>query len=131
MCFQTLKPIESRDKTRVVRRGPSSWQFPDSRNGKSTWATSLVIILNEHHHLKTIIVSLDDLYHTHKQLVRLRENNPQNALFRNRGQPGTHDEVLTERSFKDLGNERELPMPGFDKSRFNGEGIRVPEMDCE
>ncbi|KAI1325281.1 P-loop containing nucleoside triphosphate hydrolase protein [Xylariaceae sp. FL0255] len=100
-------------------------------SGKSTWATALAQRLNEHHHLKTIIVSLDDLYHTHEELVRVRESNPQNTLFRNRGQPGTHDEVLAERFFKDLGSGRELPLPRFDKSRFNGEGDRVPESEWE
>ncbi|KAI1125087.1 P-loop containing nucleoside triphosphate hydrolase protein [Nemania abortiva] len=100
-------------------------------SGKSTWASSLAKVLSDSHHLKTIVLSLDDLYLPHAELVRLREANPNNKLYCNRGQPGTHDEVLAKQFFDDLLNGKDVALPRFDKSRFNGEGDRVPENEWE
>ncbi|KAI0976402.1 P-loop containing nucleoside triphosphate hydrolase protein [Xylaria arbuscula] len=100
-------------------------------SGKSTWAASLAQALNECHHYKTVILSLDDLYLPHADLVRLRESNPTNRLYRNRGQPGTHDEVLARQFFDSLYSGKDVALPSFDKSRFNGEGDRVPESEWE
>ncbi|GAP92227.1 putative d-glycerate 3-kinase [Rosellinia necatrix] len=100
-------------------------------SGKSTWARSLSQALNDGHHFKTVVLSLDDLYHTHEELVRLRESNPGNSLFRNRGQPGTHDEVLAQQVFGKLRRGEEVALPRFDKGRFKGEGDRVPQSEWE
>lgn len=101
-------------------------------SGKSTWASKIVGILSSEHHLHTITISLDDLYKTHDDLITQRDQDPQNKLYRTRGQPGTHDEQLARRFFKDLkeydGNG-ELKIPSFDKSKFNGEGDRAPESE--
>lgn len=103
-------------------------------SGKSTWASTLVQLLREEHHLRAITVSLDDFYRTHTDLMALREANPDNKLLRVRGQPGTHDEQLAATFFKSLA--RSLPgedilIPSFDKSRHNGEGDRVDREDWE
>ncbi|KAI0452547.1 P-loop containing nucleoside triphosphate hydrolase protein [Xylaria acuta] len=100
-------------------------------SGKSTWATSLAKALSDRHHFKTVVLSLDDLYLPHVELVRLREANPNNSLYRNRGQPGTHDEVLARQFFGDLYDGKDVALPSFDKSRFNGEGDRVPESEWQ
>lgn len=100
-------------------------------SGKSTWAESLAGRLRSAHQLKTLILSLDDLYHTHENLVRIREQNPSNKLFRNRGQPGTHDEVLAKKFFSSLLAGEAVDVPSFDKSRFGGEGDRVPQSEWE
>lgn len=97
-------------------------------SGKSTWASGLVRELVESHGLRSITISLDDLYHEHKDLVRVREEDPGNKLLLTRGQPGTHDEELGKEFFETLGkidDKDDLLLPSFDKSQFNGEGDRV------
>lgn len=102
-------------------------------SGKSTWAAAIVSILKHDYGLRAISVSLDDFYEQHDALVKLRESNVENKLFRTRGQPGTHDELLAEaffaraRAYEADSNEKELRIPVFDKSAFNGEGDRAPQ----
>jgi D-glycerate 3-kinase len=101
-------------------------------SGKSTWASKIVEILSSEHHLHTITVSLDDFYKTHDQLMAQRDKNPENKLYRTRGQPGTHDEQLARRFFENMKEYRgngELKIPSFDKSKFNGDGDRAPESE--
>ncbi|KAJ4364983.1 hypothetical protein N0V83_008599 [Neocucurbitaria cava] len=101
-------------------------------SGKSTWASRIVDILSSEHQLYTITISLDDLYKTHDDLIAQRDKDPENKLYRTRGQPGTHDEQLAGTFFKDLKaytGEGELKIPSFDKSKFKGEGDRAPEPD--
>lgn len=101
-------------------------------SGKSTWASKIVEILTSEHQLNTITVSLDDFYKTHEGLISQKNQDPNNGLYRVRGQPGTHDEQLAARFFKDLeaySEEGELKIPSFDKSQFNGEGDRAPMAD--
>jgi D-glycerate 3-kinase len=101
-------------------------------SGKSTWATSIVSLLTTEHNLNAITISLDDVYKTHDDLIAQRDKDPENKLYRTRGQPGTHDEGLAGRFFQDLREytgERELKIPSFDKSKFNGEGDRAPESE--
>ena len=100
-------------------------------SGKSTWARSLADMLRTRHRAKIVILSLDDLYHTHESLAKIRSENSSNELFRNRGQPGTHDEVLAEQFFKALFAGEAVAVPLFDKSRFNGEGDRAPVTEWE
>ncbi|KAL6703007.1 hypothetical protein ACN47E_010283 [Coniothyrium glycines] len=99
-------------------------------SGKSTWASRIVEILRSEHRLHTITISLDDVYKTHADLLAQRDHDPQNKLYRTRGQPGTHDVQLARAFFAALEHYRghgELKIPRFDKSRFNGEGDRAPE----
>lgn len=101
-------------------------------SGKSTWAAKIVEILTSEHQLNTITVSLDDFYKTHNDLASQRDQNPNNGLYRVRGQPGTHDEQLAARFFKDLkeySGQDGLWIPSFDKSQFGGEGDRAPMTD--
>lgn len=102
-------------------------------SGKSTWAVGIVSLLSSHYSLRAITISLDDLYKTHDDLIAQRDNNPENKLYRTRGQPGTHDEQLAERFFASLkewdGATGELKIPSFDKSKFNGEGDRMPDSE--
>lgn len=64
-------------------------------------------------------------------LVQVREQNPSNKLLQVRGQPGTHDVALSVQFFSSLfsedGASREVLIPEFDNSEFNGEGDRFPE----
>jgi D-glycerate 3-kinase len=101
-------------------------------SGKSTWASKIVEIVTSQHQLHTIAISLDDLYKTHDDLITQRDKDPDNKLYRTRGQPGTHDEQLAADFFgrlREYTGEGELRIPSFDKSKFNGEGDRAPEAE--
>ncbi|KAJ5336793.1 uncharacterized protein N7506_004815 [Penicillium brevicompactum] len=94
-------------------------------SGKSTWTDALVKALKSQNHT-TINLSLDDLYLDHDDLVKLRTLNPSNKLVQARGQPGTHDMALARSFFESLNSGRDVLIPSFDKSKFNGEGGRSP-----
>ncbi|CAI7677633.1 unnamed protein product [Penicillium manginii] len=97
-------------------------------SGKSTWTDALVQSLTEVHGYKTVNISLDDLYHDHDELVRIRTENASNKLLQTRGQPGTHDTKLSVAFFADVADMKtDTLIPSFDKSLFNGEGGRAPE----
>ena len=97
-------------------------------SGKSTWANSLVKILDEEHDFRSITVSLDDFYHRHDELIRLRDSDLHNLLLGTRGQPGTHDERLAQDFFfSSLTSSGCVKIPSFDKSLFDGEGDRAPQ----
>jgi D-glycerate 3-kinase len=101
-------------------------------SGKSTWASKIVEILTSQHRLQTITISLDDLYKKHDDLVAQRDQDPDNKLYRTRGQPGTHEEQLAAKFFDELRQyqgEGELKIPSFDKSKFKGEGDRAAPSD--
>lgn len=100
-------------------------------SGKSTWAKQIHEALTNRHGYKVLSLSLDDLYYDHETLVRLREENPKNGLLRTRGQPGTHDEILAQSFFKSLhtAEDSDLYIPAYDKSKFGGEGDRVPQSE--
>lgn len=100
-------------------------------SGKSTWAEALAQELRTRHQLKIVILSLDDLYHTHESLSQIRSKNPSNKLFSNRGQPGTHDETLAKSFFAALLAGEEVSVPSYDKSLFDGEGDRAPMSEWE
>jgi D-glycerate 3-kinase len=100
-------------------------------SGKSTWALYIANSLRAESKLKVLVLSLDDLYHDHANLISIRESDPSNKLLRTRGQPGTHDEVLAQKFFDSLDTGEEVRVPAFDKSRFNGEGDRVGEDEWE
>lgn len=99
-------------------------------SGKSTWADTLVKTLNEQYKLRSIAISLDDFYYCRDDLVRLRDADRGNLIYRTRGQPGSHDEELARNIFSSLttgGNTGvRIQIPVFDKSLFNGQGDRIP-----
>ncbi|KAK6536929.1 hypothetical protein TWF281_001136 [Arthrobotrys megalospora] len=96
-------------------------------SGKSTWSAEIVNAINKTG-LKAKTLSLDDLYLPHDGLVAVRESNPMNRLVRTRGQPGTHDLVLAKWFFEQFEQPtKEKLFPIFDKSKFGGEGDRLPQ----
>ena len=99
-------------------------------SGKSTWAATLKSILEQSHQLKVVNISLDDLYEPHASLVRIRRSSD-NPLLRTRGQPGTHDEQLAAELLASLHAGKAARLPSFDKSKFNGEGDRVPKEEWQ
>ncbi|TGO23518.1 hypothetical protein BPAE_0129g00010 [Botrytis paeoniae] len=97
-------------------------------SGKSTYASQLALALEHEHQFRVIVCSLDDFYHDHETLVKIKNRNRDNGLLQVRGQPGTHDEALVSQFFQSL-TTGIVKTPAFDKSRFQGEGDRVPEED--
>ena len=97
--------------------------------GKSFFTDQMPTILaSPPHNLRTAALSLDDLYHTHADLVRLAQSQPSNALLDGRGQPGTHDLQLAKRCFEGLAainmSGQAVDLPVYDKSRHGGKGDR-------
>ncbi|KAK6503468.1 hypothetical protein TWF481_008485 [Arthrobotrys musiformis] len=99
-------------------------------SGKSTWSAEIVNAINKTG-LKAKTLSLDDLYLPHDGLVAVRESNPGNKLVRTRGQPGTHDLELAKWFFEqfDQPTKEGKLFPVFDKSKFGGEGDRLPKAE--
>lgn len=80
--------------------------------------------------LRTVAISLDDLYLPWTELRRVAAENPGNKLLSGRGQAGTHDLELARTvldQFKDTGRapDAEAVIPVFEKSLHGGEGDRL------
>jgi D-glycerate 3-kinase len=89
-------------------------------SGKSTLVRALASRL-EAEGLRVAALSLDDLYLTRAQRLRLaREVHP---LFATRGVPGTHDPALGLATIAALAQGEAAPLPRFDKGRDD----RLPE----
>ncbi len=95
--------------------------------GKTTLAAVLTLILAELGY-RAVGLSLDDLYKTYRDRLRLAEEDPRLIW---RGPPGTHDvdlgiEVLEQLRHPD---GKPVALPRFDKSAWNGAGDRTePEL---
>ena len=86
-------------------------------SGKTTFAHFLKLILEDKYKLKTITVSIDDIYKTKKDRAKLSKKI--NKLFLTRGVPGTHDVNFLTKFFKVLKNNnlnKSFLIPKFDKS---------------
>ncbi|KAI8149199.1 P-loop containing nucleoside triphosphate hydrolase protein [Fennellomyces sp. T-0311] len=96
-------------------------------SGKTTLCDTLEHLLsNEPHNLNVVSFSLDDLYLTREDQAKLAAANPDNKLLQQRGQPGSHDLRLAQRTFKDLLDPdcASAAIPSYDKSCFGGLGDR-------
>ncbi|KAF3911620.1 hypothetical protein AA313_de0201134 [Arthrobotrys entomopaga] len=133
--LQYLLPHITRDLSQPPTDGPFHRPFKLAvtglqGSGKSTWSSQIVEAINKKG-LKARTLSLDDLYLPHEGLIAVRDANPENKLLRTRGQPGTHDVELAKWFFQQF--EKPTPesklFPIFDKSKFNGEGDRLPKSE--
>ncbi|KAL7941457.1 P-loop containing nucleoside triphosphate hydrolase protein [Trichoderma barbatum] len=95
--------------------------------GKTTLVASLAENLNRDG-ISTVVLSMDDFYLTHEEQVKLAEENPDNALFQHRGQPGTHDVKLAISVLASLINGQPTKVPVYDKALFSGRGDRLPDL---
>ncbi|KAI0368973.1 P-loop containing nucleoside triphosphate hydrolase protein [Pilatotrama ljubarskyi] len=100
-----------------------------------TFLTSILrdVLQAPPHNLSVAVLSLDDLYLPHDDLINVAASHPSNALLKGRGQPGTHDVPLGTELLNKLKRINDpsaagldLELPSFDKSAFDGEGDRVP-----
>src|SRR6187397_1657911 len=82
-------------------------------SGKTTLCRFLEALLVEHN-LRTVTLSLDDLYLTRAERQDLAMH--EHPLFATRGVPGTHDVALGEAILDDLLAGRTAALPRFDKS---------------
>lgn len=85
-------------------------------SGKSTLALFLKLLLEEGHGLKTVVLSLDDLYLTRAERAALAKN--RHSLLATRGVPGTHDVALGMRLLDRLAGTgvEAVSIPHFDKA---------------
>jgi len=97
-------------------------------SGKSYLSVKLREYLKANpHDLNVVVLSIDDLYLPHDDLVSLAVAHPENKLWNGRGQPGTHDIALGVKLLSALKAEKSsIELPWFDKSLFDGEGDRIP-----
>lgn len=118
---------------------PSSPLFIAVQGPQGSGKTFLTTRLHEAltsppHSLSVAVISIDDLYLPHDQLVAVAQANPNNRLLQGRGQPGTHDvklgsQILTQLKYineqDEHGGGASVQIPRFEKSLFGGEGDRV------
>ena len=86
-------------------------------SGKTTFAHFLKLILENKYDLRTAVVSIDDIYKTKKERIKISKKI--NKLFITRGAPGTHDVKFLNIFFKMLKNNKVnkfYSIPKFDKS---------------
>ncbi|UKZ73684.1 hypothetical protein TrVFT333_001334 [Trichoderma virens FT-333] len=93
--------------------------------GKSTLVGPLAEAL-ERKGIPTLVCSIDDFYLTHEQQLALARENPKNALWQVRGEPGTHDIPLLKSVFSSLLTHTPTSLPQYDKALFSGQGDRLP-----
>ncbi|KAL1954429.1 hypothetical protein VTO42DRAFT_1199 [Malbranchea cinnamomea] len=100
--------------------------------GKTVLVTTLRATLSSPpYNLPTITFSLDDIYLTHADQRQLARTHPSNPLLQHRGQPSTHDIPLGRAVFESLRNNLPTKIPAYDKSKFDGQGDRLPETEWE
>lgn len=100
--------------------------------GKSVLVSILQSTLqSDPYNLPTVVFSLDDLYLTHADQVKLAESHPKNPLLQHRGQPSTHDIPLGLSVFKSLKEQKPTKIPQYNKAAFSGQGDRVPDSEWE
>jgi D-glycerate 3-kinase len=89
-------------------------------SGKSTLVRTLKLLV-EHLGLSCLAFSLDDLYKTYSDRLKLQATDPRIIW---RGVPGTHDLDLGIEVLQNLRKRKAAEIPRFDKSAFNGVGDR-------
>ena len=86
-------------------------------SGKTTFCALLAPLLSEIHGLRTVVLSIDDAYHTRETRLRLAQTI--HPLCATRGVPGTHDVAMVEGLIDSLfegGPESHVLIPRFDKA---------------
>jgi D-glycerate 3-kinase len=91
--------------------------------GKTTLGVVLTLLLS-HLGLRTVSLSLDDLYKTNAERQQLQQQDPRLIW---RGPPGTHEVELGVQVLGQLRqNASTVAIPRFDKSLHQGQGDRIP-----
>lgn len=122
----------------LQRAGASKPLIVGVQGPQGSGKTYLTTILKDElisppNNLSVALISLDDLYLPHSELVRVANDHPHNILLQGRGQPGTHDvplgtQVLDSlRRINEPGFKGNVHIPIFDKSLHSGEGDRIQQ----
>ena len=82
--------------------------------GKSTLSKVLALALKHHHHCRSAILSIDDLYLTKSERRQLAKM--VHPLLATRGVPGTHDVAMGRHLLDQLKNKQAVSLPVFDKA---------------
>lgn len=100
-------------------------------SGKTFLTTALKgELISSPHDLSVALISIDDLYLPHSELIRVANAHPHNPLLQGRGLPGTHDIPLGTNILDSLlrinepGARGTVSIPIFDKSLHSGRGDR-------
>lgn len=94
-------------------------------SGKTTLCETLTTLLQQAG-FNVINLSMDDLYLTRQDQVKLSTTYPTNPLYQQRGQAGSHDLKLAQHTFELLKeNKGIIPIPVYDKSLHEGKGDRL------
>ena len=119
---QVHAPIAARVAAEARRRGRhlTVGLCGPQGSGKSTLAAVLKGLLDAER-LPTAVLSIDDLYLTHAERLRLGER--VHPLLHTRGVPGTHDVPLGLATLDRLVSAGQVALPRFDKQRDD----RLPE----
>lgn len=78
--------------------------------------------------IRAATVSIDDFYLTYEEQSKVAAANPSNRLLQLRGNAGSHDLALGERTLqqlKALTAGAKAPLPRYDKSAYSGRGDRA------
>lgn len=103
------------DRLPEDRHGPFIVGICGAQGSGKTWATRLLAERMERLGLRTVTLSLDDLYLPKAGRQSLAEN--VHPLFAVRGVPGTHDIAAGIRLLDALGDTGTLALPAFDKAK--------------
>jgi D-glycerate 3-kinase len=117
-CFWIPWALGLRDDAKPLIQGILAPQG----TGKTT-LTSIMSIILAYFDLKVNNLSLDDIYKTYNERIKLRQKD-QRLLWR--GPPGTHDLELGMKVLEQV-DQQESPIliPRFDKSLHQGQGDRI------
>ncbi|CAN6643464.1 probable ATP-dependent kinase Tda10p [Trichomonascus vanleenenianus] len=97
-------------------------------SGKSSVVKAVAELLRSPPHgLNVVEFSLDDVYLTHDEQVKLASSG--NSLLQQRGLPGTHDVGLCMSVISALKRQQKTAVPQYDKSAFQGQGDRAPQAE--
>jgi D-glycerate 3-kinase len=99
--------------------------------GKSTLTHELSFLLSELG-FQAVSLSIDDFYLNRNQQIELALQFPDNPFLQQRGYPGTHDIELGRQTLQKLKTnlkEGEIFIPVYDKSKYQGQGDRLPESE--
>ncbi|OQR93499.1 hypothetical protein ACHHYP_02498 [Achlya hypogyna] len=73
------------------------------------------------------VLSIDDVYYTRDEQLSIAQNHPGNPLLEFRGNPGTQDIDLLLDIIKQAKLGKDVLVPRYDKSAFQGRGDRAPQ----
>lgn len=126
--------LEHRERAAGVNR-PLTVGVQGPQGSGKTFLTTLLRgeLISPPHNLSVALISLDDLYLSHSQLIRVANDHPDNPFLQGRGLPGTHDVPLGTQILNSLRRINEpdaegtVSIPIFDKSLHAGRGDRVKQ----